>query len=184
VLTAALITGISVAWFTWDGFLVPYRFHAYRSGQYFNPYWLLEQARAALGLGRSGWWFVNGAFLALQLAIVPILLFKRIRTMTDVFRYGVLAIWLFVSFARVDSPQWILWYLPPVLMFASRASTLSAVAVLGVWNYVLFPVAFDAYENDVAAPAFTAIVVAKDLIVIALIVLLFRERVPVTRAGW
>ena len=102
--------------------MMPYRFHGERGGQYFNPYWLVEQMRQALGLDQSGWNWVNRVFLALQVSILPMLLFTRVRSLTQVVQYSVLAIYLFVTFGRVDSPQWILWTVPPALIVrAGRA---------------------------------------------------------------
>ena len=179
VLTVAAIVALTIAAVTWDGFMMPYRFHGERGGQYFNPYWLVEQMRPALGLDQSGWNWVNRVFLALQVSILPMLLFTRVRSLTQVVQYSVLAIYLFVTFGRVDSPQWILWTVPPVLMFARDARTLIAVAVLTVCNYLVFPVAYDAL--DPTGVAFSAIVFVKDLILLALIVLAFRDRGPEVR---
>ena len=121
VLALALLTILAVGW---DGFIAPYRFHAARGGQYFNPYWL-----TIWFLERTGWigpfvtLTVDALFLAAQLSIAWLLLAKRISTHDDVDRYAVLAVVIFVTFAKIDSPQWILWYAPLGLMFASMAET-------------------------------------------------------------
>jgi hypothetical protein len=177
--TILAIVGFTIAYVTWDGFLVPYRFHASRGAQYFNPYWVVATYRGTLGLSANDMVWVNGAFLALQLSIVPLLLFVRVRSLTDVLRHSVLAIYLFITFGRIDSPQWILWYLPIILMFARNTSTFVLVFLLTVYNYIVFPVAFDYAFN--AAPElgdrwFTPIVLVKDLVVVALLVAMYRER--------
>jgi hypothetical protein len=176
VATVAVLVVGSVVAFTWDGFLVPYVFHARSGGQYFNAYWLLEQKRTALGIDRSGWKIVQAAFLALEFSIVPILLLKRIRSPTDVFRYAILAIALFITFSRIDSPQWILWYLPPALMFVRDRRTVVALTVLAFWTYLVFPVAYGAWGPH--SLAFSSIVLVKDLVLLAAVACMLWERGP------
>jgi hypothetical protein len=178
--TVLAIVGLTIAYVTWDGFLVPYRFHGSRGAQYFNPYWVVAQYQAKIGLDGAGMAWVNGVFLALQLSIVPLLLFLRVRSLTDVLRHSVLAIYLFITFARIDSPQWILWYLPVILMFARNISTLVLVFLLTVCNYIVFPVAFDyasSLTQKIGPPWwFPTIVFVKDLVLAALLVAMYRER--------
>jgi len=175
--TIVAITVVSIVAFTWDGFLVPYRFHAARGAQFMNPYFIAEHVRTALGIGESGLRWMNLAFLGLQLAIVPILLLRPVRTMTDVFRYSTLAIFLFVSFARIDSPQWLLWYVTPVLMFARRSATLWVAAALCVYNYLVFPVGYDAVR-ELHGAVFSTIVLVKDALAALLIALVFHDSLP------
>lgn len=177
--TVLAIVGFTIAYVTWDGFLVPYRFHGARGAQYFNPYWLVVTYHKALGLTASDMTWVNVAFLALQLSIVPLMLLLRVRSLTDVLRHSVLAIYLFITFARIDSPQWVLWYLPIILMFARNTSTLALVFLLTIVNYVVFPAAFDYAFNVKPALGdewFSPFVLAKDLVVIALLIAMYRER--------
>lgn len=173
--SAGAITLLSILAFTWDGFLVPYRFHAGRGGQFINLYSLADHARGALGVGKQGRGSMNLVFLCLQLAVVPLLLWKPVRTLTDVFRFATLAIFLFVTFARIDSPQWLLWYVAPVLMFARRPATLCVVGVLSLWNYVVFPLGFDAYARHLDSAVFSSIVLVKDALAVLLIVLVWGE---------
>lgn len=180
VATAVAITLGSIVVFTWDGFLVPYRFHAGRGGQFINLYDLLDHARGALGMRKQGRGLLNAVFACLQLSIVPILLFKRVRTLTDVLRLSTLSIFLFVTFARIDSPQWLLWYVTPVLLFARRPSTLGVVAALCLWNYLVFPIGYDEYARQLDGAAFSSIVLVKDALAVLLIVLVFRESLPNT----
>lgn len=173
VTATAAIIAISIAAFTWDGMLVPYRFHLGRGSQYFNPYWILEIRGTSWT--PATWRGIGLLFLALQFSIVPILLIRHIRNMTEVFQYGFFAIYSFVTFARIDSPQWLLWYLPPALMIARRTATLVAFGALGFVNYLVFPVAFDAFSSG-QGPIFSSIVFFKDVVLLVAVILLLRER--------
>ena len=178
-LTVLTIVGLTIAWVTWDGFLVPYRFQGGRDAQFFNPYWVLERSWHHLALDAAVWHWIGTVFVVLQFSIVPLLWLVRVRSLADVVRFSVLAIYLFVTFARIDSPQWILWYVPAILMIARGTSTLRLVAMLTVCNYIVFPVAFDyafSVEPTTGQRWFSAVVLVKDLVLLALVVALFRER--------
>ncbi len=159
LLTVAILTAATIAAFTWQGFLAPYRFHATRGGQYFNLYWLVTRYVRTDA--------VDLVFFALQLAIVPILACTRIRTERDVLRYAVLAIYLFMTFAKIDSPQWILWYVPVALLFVREPRTLVALVWLGILNHLVFPVAYDAWGW--LSPSFSTLVAVKDVSVLVLV---------------
>jgi hypothetical protein len=171
----ALVAG-SIAAFGWDGFLVPYRFHADRGAQYFNPYWLATMALEQVGpAARSLRAFVDAAFVAAQCSIVGVLLLRPVRSMHQVQQYAVLAVVLFVTFAKVDSPQWVLWYVPMALMFVRQRATLLALLALSLLNYLVFPLAFDA----LSVAGLSAVVLVKDVALVAAIWMMFAlERDP------
>lgn len=98
VTATAAIIAISIVAFTWDGMLVPYRFHAARGSQYFNLYWILETRSAPWAPATRR--IIEGLFLALQFSIVPVLLIRPIRSMTEFFQYGFFAIYSFVNFCE------------------------------------------------------------------------------------
>jgi hypothetical protein len=175
LVTIAVITAGSILAFTWRGFLVPVKFHAVRGGQYFNLYWLLEHWRAPLALPTLPRRILNVSFLALQFSIVPILFVKRVSSMHDVFRYAMLAIVIFITFSRIDSPEWILWYIPVALMFARRRRTLVAIACLGCANYLVFPLG---YFTLWPSMAFSAVVFAKDVVLAAALAAVMSEPLP------
>jgi len=123
--------------------MVPYLFHGDRASQFFNPYWVVHKLISRVGSWNDWKSVVDLSFLLGQLSICAIVLVKRIRTEVEVYQYSVLAIVLFITFAKIDSPQWLVWYVPIVLMFARRDATLIAVALLTVANYVFFPITYD-----------------------------------------
>lgn len=151
----------------WEGVLVPYNFHAVRGGQYFNPYWVTERLFDQTGAGLPA--VVDLAFLVSQLSIVGVLAWRPPRSRHEVLQYSVLAVVLFITFAKVDSPQWILWYAPLVLMFARHSKTFVAFVLVTTLNYLVFPYAYDYTSPASESTVFSALVFAKDLALLALL---------------
>ena len=109
------------------------------------------------------------------------------RSLDEVFRYSVLAVVLFIAFARVDSPQWLLWYAPMALMFVRETSTVSWLALLTLLTYLVFPIAYDnvgpllrAYDLRIVG-VFSAIVLLKDLVLLGWLWRVFAEAEPTPR---
>jgi hypothetical protein len=180
--TTLAIVGLTILACGWEGFLVPYRFHAGRGSQYFNAYWLALKGLDGLGwTGQTARSITNLVFLAGQFSILGVLLFRRVRSTHEVYQYSILAIVLFIAFAKVDSPQWVLWYLPLALMFVRQRATLASIIILTLLNYLVFPVAFDNLEALLAGrgwdfdSAFSWIVFVKDLALLAVVVLIFER---------
>jgi len=186
--TTLAIAGLTILAYGWEGFLAPYRFHAGRGSQYFNPYWLALKGLDALGwTGSTTRSITDLLFLAGQFSILGVLLFRRVRSAHEVQQYSILAIVLFVTFAKIDSPQWILWYVPLALLFVGEPATLASIVVLTLLDYLVFPLAFDNVESWVGSwggsrgggsawsfdAAFSPIVLAKDLALLAMVVLVF-----------
>lgn len=162
-----LVTVLSIAFFTWDGFLQPYRFHATRGGQYFNLFWLGENAFDDKRLGLF--------FFAVQL-LAPLAFMFMIKPQDNgrsVLKYSVLTIYIFITFAKVDSPQWILWYAPVVLMFACERLTLAALFGTSILNYVVFPLAYKTMDDQ--GLAFSSIVLIKDISLLTLVFCVLRN---------
>jgi hypothetical protein len=176
------LVGVGVVAYGWDGFMVPYRFHSDRGGQYFNPYWLAEWGLMGLGLQKTTLAkLVDISFLLAQLSIMPILLFKRLNTHHQVYQYATLAIVIFISFAKIDSPQWLLWYLPIALMFVRRSGTVYSLLAVTLLNYLIFPIGYDNLFRQAGCadawclPLFNAIVVSKDAALILFLWFLFKH---------
>jgi hypothetical protein len=181
---------VGVLAYGWDGFMVPYRFHSSRGSQYFNPYWLAEMGLTELGLQKSTLAKVlDLVFLSAQLAIVPILLFKRLHTHHQVYQYSTLAIVIFITFAKIDSPQWILWYVPMALMFVRRAETAFALLAVTLLNYLIFPIGFDSLfmqakgDNAWFVTLFSWIVASKDVALLLFLWFLFKRETGVSGDG-
>lgn len=168
LVTVLGVVGLSILAFGWDGFLVPYQYHMARGGGYFNPYWLALKALTAVGWEESPIRTVlEIGFLLAEFSILGVLLVKRIRSHLEVFQYSLLAIVIFITFAKVDSPQWVVWHVPVALMFVRRTDTLVTLAVLTVLNYLVFPVGFDNLKESLSQRSFDLIfsplVFVKDL---------------------
>jgi hypothetical protein len=172
VATTAVIILSSILAFTWTGFWSPYKFHLLRGGQDFNVYYFFERLNAPQALPAAARRTLNVTFLALEFSILPILWFRKMTSLSDVFRYAFLAIVIFIVFARVSSPEWVLWYLPVGLMFARRTKTLLLLAVLGLWYYVVCPVAFLTLWPSTA---YSSIALARDVMVVTLAAMVLGE---------
>jgi hypothetical protein len=179
LLSVAMLFAISIAFGTWQGFLSTYRFHLAQGSQYFNLYWMAEKAFSAASLADSpAWTAVTFLFLVLQFA-GAIVAFWSVRGGEDVIRASVLAIYVFVTFSKIDSPQWMLWYLPPALMVVRQRVTIWAFAGATALNYLVFPLGYDALGPE--SFAFSAIVLMKDMALLVGIVLLLQETISTAR---
>lgn len=173
LLPALGIVAVSVLAFSWEGFLVPYQFHAARGSQYANAYWITERIFGSEGKLPA---IADLAFLAAQFSILGVLAWRPPGSRHEVLQYSVLATVLFITFAKVDSPQWVLWYAPLVLMFARRAPTLVAFVVLATLNYLVFPFGFDHAAPAPESTGFAVLVLAKDLALMGVLAAVLWER--------
>jgi uncharacterized membrane protein len=93
--------------------------------------------------------------------------------------YAAAAVVAFVSFGKVLSPQYMIWLIPLVPLVRSRLAQVLLVAAL-VLTQIEFPARYWQLANDLR-PSIAAVVLARDLVLVALFVLLLvqprRERV-------
>ena len=113
-------------------------------------------------------------FFGLQFSIAPIVLFRRPRSDDEAVRFTVLGVFLFMVFAKIDSPQWILWYLPPGLMVARSRALIILAVVVSVLNYLVFPVVYDAAGWNTWP--YDVVVIARAIAAVTFIGLLLREK--------
>lgn len=93
--------------------------------------------------------------------------------------YAAAAVVAFVAFGKVLSPQYLVWLIPLVPLVRSRLAQVLLVAAL-VLTQIEFPARYWQLANDLK-PSIAAVVLARDLVLVALAVLLVvepgRERV-------
>jgi uncharacterized membrane protein len=93
--------------------------------------------------------------------------------------YSAAAVVAFVAFGKVLSPQYLVWLIPLVPLVRSRLTQLLLVAGL-VLTQIEFPARYWTFANDLR-PSIAAVVLARDLVLVALLALLLfepgRERV-------
>ena len=170
---SGLLALASIAAFGWQGFLVPHLFHGGRPAEAFTLYWMAEWIMTALGWRSSILWGVTDRlFLVAQFSIVFVLLIRRITSFSMVARYGALSVFLFITFCKINSPQWILWYLPILLVFVRRMTTIYCLAILTMLNFAVFPVAYDLTTKGLT---FGVTVLLRDAMLVSSMVLIFTK---------
>jgi hypothetical protein len=82
-------------------------------------------------------------FLILQFSIIPLCLTSRVDSLDKVVRWSALAILVFILFAKFDSPQWILWIIPFLILKARRSLDVLWIILFDLVTYIGFPIGFD-----------------------------------------
>lgn len=90
--------------------------------------------------------YVAGASLALQFSMIPLCVTSRVDTMDKVIRWTLLTVLVFIIFARINSPQWILWVSPLLILTASGRVFVAGIVLLDLLSYLQFPVLFHLRE--------------------------------------
>jgi uncharacterized membrane protein len=88
-------------------------------------------------------------------------------------RYAAAAVLAFVAFGKVLSPQYMIWLIPLVPLVRSRVAQLLLVAAL-VLTQIEFPARYWKLANNLD-PAVAGVVLARDLVLVALFALLLVE---------
>jgi hypothetical protein len=92
-----------------------------------------------LGLGNV---YVAGASLLLQFSIVPLCVTSRVDSVDKVIRWSLLSILVFIIFAKINSPQWILWVSPLLILTARGRVYVAGIILLDLLTYLQFPVLY------------------------------------------
>jgi uncharacterized membrane protein len=87
--------------------------------------------------------------------------------------YAAAAVVAFVAFGKVLSPQYLVWLIPLVPLVRNRAAQVLLLAAL-VLTQIEFPARYWHYATDMR-PSLVAVVLARDLVLVALTALLVRE---------
>jgi hypothetical protein len=106
----------------------------------------------AFGLDIKNVYFA-GASLALQFSIVPMCITSRIDSVDKVIRWSLLSILVFIIFARINSPQWLLWVSPLLILSAGGRVFVAGIMLIDLLTYLQFPILYylraygDAYNK-------------------------------------
>lgn len=80
--------------------------------------------------------------LVLQFSVVPLCLTSRINTMDKAVKWCALSVLCFVIFAKINSPQWILWISPLLVLIATGRLFVVGIIMLDLLSYLQYPVLF------------------------------------------
>jgi len=87
--------------------------------------------------------FFAALTLLLQFSVIPLCVTSRVDSVDKVIRWSALSILVFIIFARINSPQWILWVNPLLIMIAARRFDVIGVVLLDLLSYLQFPVLYN-----------------------------------------
>ena len=122
----------------WEGFLIPYKFHLTRTGNPESLFHLLLVTLTRLGLFQPEP-LLRKVFFLLQFAITPLCVFVRIDTWEKALRWSALAVICFILFAKFYSPQWILWFVPLLVLLARTRGEIAGIVVFDLVTFLYFP---------------------------------------------
>jgi hypothetical protein len=127
-----------------DALLVPYRFQGVRGLEPLSLPAMIGRLQEAISDQPIVERYYILGFLFLQGIAALIALFARIDRIEKLVQWCILIISLFVLFARIYSPQWLVWILPFLILAARDKIDLIIIVVYSVVAYLGFPVVFDA----------------------------------------
>lgn len=81
--------------------------------------------------------------LLLQFSVIPLCVTSRVDSVDKVIRWSALSMLVFIIFARINSPQWILWINPLLIIIAARRFDVIGIVLLDLLSYLQFPVLFN-----------------------------------------
>jgi hypothetical protein len=93
------------------------------------------------GLGIDNVYFA-GAALALQFSMVPLCVTSRVDSVDKVIGWSLLSILVFIIFAKINSPQWILWVSPLLILMARGRLFVAGIILLDLLTYLQFPILY------------------------------------------
>lgn len=122
------------------------------------------------------------ASLVLQFSVVPLCVTSRVDSIGKVIGWSLLSVLVFIIFARINSPQWILWVSPLLIILAGGRLFVAGIIALDILSYLQYPVLYhlrtygDVYQN-----LFLIVFAVKLALLIAFAVYIFRGLMPDNR---
>ena len=107
-------------------------------------------------------------FFILQIAAVAMAFISRIDTHKKLLYWSILIICGFITFARIFSPQWLLWILPFYILTIQSKTDIGIAVFYGISNYIAFPVVWDFFGDTSPELVFMGIVHVISLSAIAI----------------
>lgn len=138
------VTSFAIVSFTYllggmETVLAPYQFHTSRSMELVSLPVLLDKASFNLLSIHINMPVIFTLFFILQIAAPVLVLILKLDTLEQLINYCIVAIGLFIFFARIWSPQWFLWLLPFLVLSAKNMKTVGLIAVYSTISYINFP---------------------------------------------
>jgi hypothetical protein len=122
------------------------------------------------------------ASLVLQFSVIPLCVTSRVDSIGKVIGWSLLSVLVFIIFARINSPQWILWVSPLLILLAGGRLFVAGIIILDLLSYLQYPVLYhlrtygDVYQN-----LFLIVFAVKLALLIAFAVYIFRSLIPDNR---
>ncbi|MFA5134961.1 MAG: hypothetical protein WC505_04225 [Patescibacteria group bacterium] len=170
----AIVVGVMGLSFMVDGVhsLVPYLFHSSRPAGVGSFYFhVVQQFLLGLGLEQVNY-FGIAVFFFLQF-MIPLLLLVRFKKLSAAPRgdrslvlWLTLAVFTFILFSRFYSPQWVLWFLPLLVLVARTKLEVFLIIIFDIINYLAFPVIWQSLGHQ------SSLFTASSLSLVAILVIL------------
>ena len=91
---------------------------------------------------------IRKILLLLQFSAIPVLFFVRIDSFEKLLNCCLVTISVFMLFAPLYSPQWMLWIFPLMILLTKTNWDVALAVIYGVITYVEFPLAFDYFGPE------------------------------------
>jgi hypothetical protein len=90
---------------------------------------------------------IKNIFILLEFGglILLILSRRQIKSYLDIINWSLFLIMIFIFFSPIASPQWILWFLPLLILVVSSKKMIFLIIGYDLLNYLFFPIIFDTH---------------------------------------
>lgn len=118
--------------------------------------------------------YSSAALLVLQFSTIPFLVTSRVDSVENVIGWSLLSVLVFIIFARINSPQWILWVSPLLILLAGGRMFVTGIILLDLLSYLQYPVLYTLHTfNDAYHDLFLFVFSARLTLLIAFAVYIF-----------
>ena len=147
--------------------LEPYLFHNSREAEILSLPGLIEAVLFILTSVRPEQ-ALKIIFLLLQISAIPFLFFTHLNTFEKLLNWCLLIVTLYIVFARIYSPQWILWIFPFIIISSRDKIDIGLIWIYGIVTYLGFPIIFDIFGNPSVQMILMGFMTSSILLVIAI----------------